>query len=373
MKDNIIVNEINKRHNKLRIILEKENLDAILIIRPSRSFALPVNVNYISGFTGSSAGVFFPMNSQPVFVTDFRYKTQVENEVNGFEIVISDKDPVIILAEIAKKSGLKNIAIERHLIPYSDYEYFSNNIGKDRLVLKNEIIESLRINKSEYEIRIIKEAIEIAQNSFLETLKKLKPGLKEIDVSAELEFQMKKRGATMPSFTTIVVSGYHSALPHGLPSDKVIESGDIVTFDFGAKYKSYNSDITRNVCFGEPDRKIKEIFQIVYEAQKRACNYAKPGITTKQLDSVARDYIREKGYGDYFGHGLGHGLGMEVHEAPKVSYLTEIELKEGMVFTIEPGIYLPGVGGVRIEDNIYLEKNKATLLTNLQREIFIIN
>ena len=194
----------------------------------------------------------------------------------------------------------------------------------------------------------------------------------ELQVSNELEFFMRKRGATSSSFDTIVASGVRSALPHGVASDKVIEVGDFVTLDFGAIYNGYISDTTRTVAVGEPSEQLKEIYQVVLDSQLLALEKVKPGMTGKEADAIARDYIASKGYGEAFGHSLGHGIGLEVHEGPGLSFRSDVVLEPGMVITIEPGIYLPNIGGVRIEDDALVTENGLEKLTHSTKELLIL-
>ena len=212
----------------------------------------------------------------------------------------------------------------------------------------------MRMLKDEDEIALIQRAAEIADAAFAHILGFLKPGLTEKEVALELEIFMRKQGASGPSFETIVASGWRSSLPHGVASDKVLESGDFVKMDFGAMYDGYCSDLTRTVVLGQPSERQREIYTIVLEAQKLAIDAAKAGMTGAELDKIARDHITSHGYGETFGHSLGHGIGLEIHEGPRIGATGSDLLKPGMVITIEPGIYLSKWGGVRIEDDVLL-------------------
>ncbi|MGL4308274.1 MAG: M24 family metallopeptidase, partial [Cetobacterium sp.] len=227
----------------------------------------------------------------------------------------------------------------------------------------------LRMIKKDYEIKIIKESIKIAEEALKSTIPQIKIGISERELCAILEYEMKRRGADKPSFDIIVASNDRSALPHGVASDKIIEEG-FLTIDYGCFYKGYASDITRTFYVGKhPTEKHMEIYNIVKEANERAIEAIKPGMTTKELDKIARDYITEKGYGDKFGHGLGHGFGLQIHEYPFVSSkATEVTLEPNMVITIEPGIYIENFGGVRIEDDILITKNGYEVLTGVSKE-----
>ncbi|WP_042698698.1 Xaa-Pro dipeptidase PepQ [Thermococcus sp. PK] len=235
--------------------------------------------------------------------------------------------------------------------------------------LLDDVIKELRMIKSEEEIKVIEDACRLADIGVMTAIEEISEGKREREIAAKVEYAMKMEGAEKPAFDTIIASGYRSALPHGVASDKRIERGDLVVMDLGALYRHYNSDITRTIVVGTPNEKQKEIYEIVLEAQKKAVEEAKPGMTAKELDSVARKIIEEYGYGDKFIHSLGHGIGLQVHEWPRVSQLDETVLKEGMVVTIEPGIYIPKFGGVRIEDTIVITKNGAKRLTKTDREL----
>ena len=226
--------------------------------------------------------------------------------------------------------------------------------------------------KTEQEINIIKVACEIADHAFTHILGFIKPGKTELEVSNELEFFMRKQGATQSSFDTIVASGLRSALPHGVATNKVIEKGDFVTLDFGALYNGYISDITRTVAVGEPSEKLVDMYNTVLASQLLALEKVGPGLTGIQADAIARDYLKEKGYGEAFGHSLGHGIGLEVHEGPGLSMRSDTVLEPGMAVTIEPGVYLPGIGGVRIEDDILITETGNELLTHSSKELIIL-
>jgi Xaa-Pro aminopeptidase len=221
-------------------------------------------------------------------------------------------------------------------------------------------------------LRFLAGSADIASQALLGILDLIRPGVPEREVALGLEFAMKNAGADDKSFDFIVASGPRGALPHGKASDKKIQVGELVTLDFGAVYRGYHSDETVTVAVGTPDSRQKEIYSIVRDAHDKALEAVKPGISLKDLDGIARRYIEGKGYGNYFGHGLGHGVGLEVHEKPTVSFRSEQTAGEGMVFTIEPGIYIPDWGGVRIEDTVVVTQDGCRLLTSVPKELMIL-
>ncbi|MGE7951512.1 M24 family metallopeptidase [Lysinibacillus xylanilyticus] len=348
---------------KLRKALQEQNIDGILITNG-------YNRRYMTGFTGT-AGVAIVSQNDAVFITDFRYTEQAAAQVQDFRIV---QHEATILEEIATQvnnMGIKLLGFEKDTVSYGTYELYKNIIQAD-LVPISGLIEKIRLIKTQQEINIIKVACEIADHAFTHILDFIKPGKTELEVSNELEFFMRKQGATQSSFDIIVASGLRSALPHGVATNKVIEKGDFVTLDFGALYNGYISDITRTVAVGEPSEKLVDMYNAVLASQLLALEKVGPGLTGVQADAIARDYLKEKGYGEAFGHSLGHGIGLEVHEGPGLSMRSNTVLEPGMAVTIEPGVYLPGIGGVRIEDDILITETGNELLTHSSKELIIL-
>lgn len=348
---------------KLRSDFSKAGIDGLLITSP-------YNRRYVAGFTGSS-GVVLISADKAQFITDFRYIEQATKQCQGFEIVKHNGIIPDEVAEQVKKLGITKLGFEANDLTFSSFKAYEKAVNVE-LVPISGLIEKLRLIKTEQEIKILKEAADIADAAFKHILDFIRPGKTELEVANELEFFMRKAGATSSSFDTIVASGLRSALPHGVASDKVIEKGDMVTLDYGAYYKGYVSDTTRTVAVGEPDAKLKEIYNIVLEAQLIGMEGFKPGITGKQADALTRDYITEKGYGEYFGHSTGHGIGLEVHEGPALSSRSDIILEPGMIVTCEPGIYIPGLGGVRIEDDTMITPNGNEAFTHSTKELIIL-
>ncbi|WP_108670830.1 M24 family metallopeptidase [Peribacillus acanthi] len=348
---------------RLRASLENANVDGILITSKH-------NRRYITGFSGSSGVVLISAN-EAKFITDFRYVEQAEEQCRGFEIVQHTAAIHEEVAHQAKSMGMKRLAFEQDHVTFATYNQY-NSAFEGELVPLSGAIEKLRLIKTPSEIKILKEAAQIADAAFTHILGYIKPGLTELEVSNELEFFMRKQGATSSSFDIIVASGHRSALPHGVASDKVIETGDFVTLDFGAYYNGYVSDITRTVAVGAPSDELKKIYDIVLEAQLRGMAGIKPGMTGKEADALTRNLIEEKGYGKYFGHSTGHGIGLEVHEGPALSFKSDTVLEPGMIVTVEPGIYVPSLGGVRIEDDTIITAEGNESLTYSTKELIIL-
>lgn len=347
----------------LRKLLETEEIEALLITNE-------FNRRYMTGFTGT-AGLAIVSKTDAVFITDFRYTEQADKEIKDFRIVQHMKTIIEEVASQVKSMGIKTIGFEKDDLSYGLYELYTKQMEATMKPVSG-LVEKLRMVKTEDELAVLKKAAKIADEAFTHITNYIKPGISELDVSNELEMFMRKQGATSSSFSIIVASGLRSALPHGVASSKIIEDGDFVTLDYGALYNGYISDITRTVAVGEPSAKLKEIYAVTLEAQELALKGIKPGMTGIEADAIARDYITSKGYGKEFGHSTGHGIGLEVHEAPGLSFRSDTILKPNMTVTVEPGIYLPGIGGVRIEDDIVITQTGNERLTMAPKELLIL-
>lgn len=328
------------------------------------------NLRYLTGFTGTT-GVALITLEEAFFITDFRYTEQAETQCEGYKIVQNHGPIFDVVADLVEEKELINLAFEEATVSFKEYVQLEMILEVD-LIPVSGMIEELREIKDDSEIEIIQKACEIADQAFSHILTYIKPGMTEIQVANELDFHMRSLGASSVSFETIVASGLRSAMPHGVASEKVIEQGDFITIDFGCYYQGYVSDMTRTISLGEPSEKLKEIYQIVKEAQQKVLDIAKPGMTGAELDAVARDFITSKGYGEAFGHSTGHGIGLEIHEGPNVSKMAEKVFVSGNVITNEPGIYLPGIGGVRIEDDMLVTDNGIKRLTHSEKELIIL-
>lgn len=353
---------MNIRLKKVKALLERKQLDGIVILTD-------FNRRYLSGFTGSSGGLLITKDKN-ILLTDFRYIEQATKQAPDFQIIQHTKPLLDEMVEQFKTSQLSNIGFESHLVSYDTF--LNLNRGRHDLITLGDEIEKIRMIKDDNEILSIDKAAKIVDDAYHYILKIVEPGMTEKEVKAHLESKMLHLGSEKTSFDTIVASGYRGALPHGVASDKVIEKGDMVTLDFGAYYNGYASDITRTFAVGEPSAKMKEIYEIVLKSQETAVAQIRPGMTGKEIDSIARKVIEDAGYGSNFGHSLGHGVGLNVHEMPNLSQKSSQVLEPNHVVTIEPGIYVEGVGGVRIEDDILITENGGRRFTNSTKDLIIL-
>lgn len=347
----------------LRKKMKEQEIDGLLVTNP-------INRRYMTDFTGS-AGVALITQDEAVFITDFRYTVQAKEQAKHFTII---EHKQVITAEIAKQIKqlhIESLGFEQDHLTFATYKQYEEQFDTKLIPVTN-LIESLRLIKTEDELQILKDAAQIADAAFDHILTIIKPGVKEIDVANELEFFMRNQGATSSSFDIIVASGVRSALPHGVASEKEIATGELVTMDFGALYKGYCSDITRTVAVGDISEELNNIYHIVLEAEKRGVSGIKAGMTGKEADELTRDYISEKGYGANFGHSTGHGIGLEVHENPRLSANSTDVLEKNMVVTVEPGIYVPNLGGCRIEDDIIITELGNEVITHSPKELITL-
>jgi Xaa-Pro aminopeptidase len=343
--------------------LERLRLDALLFSNLS-------NIRYLTGFTGSE-GALILWCDDGCFLTDSRYSTQAMSEVSEFKTVEYREKPACI-SSVLNEKGAGRIGFEAGHMTVALFRELSELLSDFELVPISDELDNLRITKDSDEIQLLGKAAEIASEALLSILGSVRPDAIERDLSLALEFAMRKSGADGKAFDFIIASGFRGALPHGKASEKKILSGELVTIDFGGVYQGYNSDETVTLAVGAPDSRQREIYQIVKDAHDSALEAVRPGISFKELDGKARNFIEDKGYGKYFGHGLGHGVGIDIHEKPTISFRSEGVVQEGMVFTIEPGIYIPGWGGVRIEDTVCVTEDGCSLLTKSPKDLLIL-
>ena len=328
--------------------LEKEKLDGLFVSKPE-------NVSYLSGFKGGESYLLITQKKN-FFITDSRYAEQAKKETKGFKIESGS------IVELIKKNKLKRCGFEAKHITYGEVSKIRDRLTSEEFLPTYDLVEDLRVIKTVDEINKIKKAIAVCLAA-LDSLKgNIKPGDSEARLAAYIEYQMKLAGALRASFDIIVLSGANASMPHGWPSARLIKKNEAVFIDAGALVNGYNSDLTRAYFIGKPPVKIRKIYDIVKRAQELAIKAVRPGAAASEIDRIARNYIKKQGFGDYFGHAVGHGVGREVHEAPSISPKSKAILKPGMVFTVEPAIYVPGLGGIRLEEMVLVtEKGKQVI------------
>lgn len=332
------------------------------------------NRRYFTGFP-SSDGALLVYKNTALFFTDCRY-TEAAAKCIGDEFVIDSSNLYEKLKEIFTKNSLKKIALENNKITLAEFDTLKEKLPECTFVTSSALadaVEDIRIVKTEDEINKIKAAQKIAEDAFNHILTFIKPGVTEKETALELDFYMLSHGAEAVSFETIAVAGKNSSMPHGVPGEYRIQNGDFLTMDFGAVVDGYHSDMTRTVAIGKVTEEMKKVYYTVLEAQNKALSALHDGITGVQADKEARDIIEKAGYGKNFGHGLGHGVGVEIHESPRLSPKAPHTLKEGHVVTVEPGIYIPGSFGVRIEDMAVITKDGCINLTSCPKELMVID
>lgn len=356
--------DYTQRVRLIRAAMEKKHLDAFVT-----SF-LP-HLRYLTGFSGSN-GLCLITHSEVSFVTDFRYKEQIQTEIACSRSYITRGSLVEMAAKKELLQGCRRVGFEKEFLTYFQYQEHRKNFSAVRFAATSDIVESLSSIKKKDEIDLINKAIDITDKVFSKLLAIVKADVSELDISAEISYLHKSYGAEKDSFEPIVVSGVRGSLPHGRPSSKKIKRGDMVTLDLGCFYKGYCSDLTRTIAVGNPSTQTRKVYQIVLDAQRLAIEAAQSGLSAKKLDGVARNHIRLQGYGGYFGHGLGHGIGLQIHEYPRVSTQSTHTLHTGNVITIEPGIYVPKKFGIRIEDDIVIDDRACTVLTKAPKELIVV-
>ena len=341
---------------KLRKVLPEQDLDAILISQPE-------NRRYLSGFTGS-AGWLIISAEQAVLVTDFRYFEQVGRQAPAFELAKIKTKFSDLLPELLGELGVGRLGFEsQHMTVDQLYTMSQAAEGVEFVPLKD-TVEALRAVKDEDEIDALRRSVAMTDAAFAYFLERVRPGMTEREAAWEIEASMRTQGASKVAFDLIVAAGPNGALPHARPGDHSIQPGEPVVVDIGCVVDGYCSDMTRTFCLGQPSAKYLAVWDVVLQAQEAAQAAIRAGVSGVEVDGAARDLIARAGYGEYFGHGLGHGVGLAVHEGPRAGKLSEDILQAGMSLTVEPGIYLPGEFGVRLEDLVIIGQKGTEILTN---------
>ncbi len=352
---------MNERLKKLFRLFDKAGIDALLVS------SWP-NVSYLSGFKGTESWIWVSPKGR-YFITDSRYSEQAENEAKGFSVILRDRKSVTeIVADLCKKHQIRHLGFEAPIVTYSFYTALAKRVGKDKIKATAGLVEQLREVKDDAEIRAIRRSADIAVKGFHYIKHIARPGMKERDAQGRLEHYTKSLGSEKPAFDIIIGTGARSSMPHCQTNETRIKNNNVLLVDMGVVYDAYHSDLTRPIFLGKMSPLHKKIFNIVWEAQRAGIRRATPGATCAQVDEACRTMIKKHGYADFFGHGTGHGVGLEIHEAPNVSGRSDTVLKPGMVITVEPGIYLPGKFGIRIEDMVMVtEKGNEVLTRDLDK------
>jgi len=347
------------RIDSLRQLMKADGLGAFLVTKRE-------NVRYLTGFTGSAGSVLITAD-RSWLITDFRYKLQAHREASGTAVLIQKTDFFAALRDAANRAGVETLWFDESSLTMEGLK----KLRKQGLTLKGhrDVVSELRQRKDRQELVSIRKAISRAEESFRELKKYIRPGARERGLALMLEVLMREKGARKAAFDTIVASGRNGAMPHAAVTDRRIKKGDLVTVDFGAEADGYFCDITRTICIGRPTARQREIHFLVLQAQAAAIQSVRPGVSCKSVDAAARDTIKKAGRGNDFGHGTGHGIGLMVHEGPSISPLSRDQVDQDMVFTVEPGVYIPGWGGVRIEDMVLVTEKGVKVLTTLPREL----
>lgn len=352
------------RIEKLVERMTENDIPAVLVSNP-------INVRYLSGFTGEDSWLIVT-NHDAQFITDGRFTEQAENELSPDMKIITWKHSLFDeTVDVLNRLNVKRFGLEADQLTYNAGTRLNAQVHAEPVSISG-WIEDLRAVKDEDEIAKIKAADLIVDQTFIHILDFIRPGITEKLVAAEMEYYMKKMGSEKTSFETIVVSGVRTSLPHGVASDKPIERGDMITIDFGATCHGYVSDMTRTIAVGQPDERLQELYALVLEAEKAGLEKAEPGMTSKELDAVIRAPFKRENKNQYFIHGAGHSIGLDIHEAPYISFRSDYTFQENTVMTVEPGLYLSHVGGIRIEDDVLIRTGENEILTHAPKSDLLI-
>lgn len=347
---------MNKRLQDLFRLFPQKNLDALFVS------SWP-NVTYLSGFKSIESWILVSPKGL-YFITDSRYLEQAKREAKGFKVLLRDKKGVTeIVGDLARDLGVKRLGFESAQVTHSFFRALERHVGPEKLVPTAGLVEELRVIKDPEEIKLLKKSADIAVKGFHYIKEIADPGMTERGLQARLEYFTKSIGAEKPSFDIIIATGARSSMPHCQTNQTRVKNNNVLLVDMGVVYEGYSSDLTRPIFLGRMSPLLKKVHQIVWDAQRAGIRKAGPGVPAREVDAACRDFIAKRGYADRFGHGTGHGVGLEIHEAPSVSSRSDTILKPGMVITVEPGIYLPGKFGIRIEDMVLITNKGNEVLT----------
>ncbi len=352
-----------ERLQVLRARLKKTGIDALLVTNPR-------DIRYLTGFVGDDSWALIPLKGRKVYIlSDFRFEEQIAKEAPHAVAIMRKKGLAHELATWTDKLRIDKVGLQTGHVTLAQRKAIAAQLGARRLKAINDGLYGQRAVKNPDEVKAIRKALKIQQQAFEETRQFIRPGMSEYEIAAYLEYRMRTLGADGVSFPSIVAADANASLPHAIPGSRKVRPGGIILIDWGAKWGGYCSDLTRVLALGKIKPRLREIYQIVLDAQLAAIDAIAPGKRLKDIDKVARDVIDRAGYGDRFGHSLGHGLGLDIHELPTLASRSEGVLKPGHVVTVEPGIYLPGVGGVRIEDDVLVTERGRRVLSDLPKSL----
>ncbi len=356
---------MTQRATQLLDAMRLNEHEGVLVYNPSNMF-------YLSGYTGE--GLVLITRKGCAIVTDFRYTEQAEKQAPGFAVHMTEKgrSHETIANELCRAFGVDTLYYEADYVTVQTFDSCREKIPGTEWKQVGSAIEQLREIKDEDELALIREACRITSEAFERILPNIKEGMTEKELALMLDFDMMHHGASRPSFSTIVAAGANGSLPHAVPGAYKLRRGDMITMDFGARFGNYCADMTRTVALGQPSDEMRKVYDTVLEAQKRSQDAVAAGQRCRDVDAIARDYIDQNGYQGRFGHGLGHAVGIDIHEEPRLSQTCNAVLKAGHVMTVEPGIYLPGVGGVRIENTVVVRDGGCEVLTTPTRELIVL-
>lgn len=353
-----------QRIQQLSDYLSKQQLDAFLVSKPT-------SLQYLLGFTGSNGLCLFS-DKTVFFLTDFRYKEQAAAEVTTAEIVPADGPLFDSLNKLPGFDNIKRLGFESEYVTFNTHQKLCGIAGDAALIPCSEAIDGIAARKSPEEITLIQKACDITVSVYNDIQPLFREGVSEIEIAAEISYKIKRQGGDGDAFEPHVLFGKNSAFPHGKPGQTKLRMGDVIQLDFGAAYKGYNSDFSRVLFMGSPPEELLNIHNVVKKALEQAIEMIEPGKPANEIDAAARNIINQGGFAQYFGHSVGHGVGLTVHSLPKISAANTEPLEEGNVFTVEPGIYIPDFGGIRIEDVVSIEQSGIKVLTNVRRELALL-
>lgn len=363
MENQELLSLINHRITKVIDEIKAKSANALIVFNQQ-------NYRYLTNFTGEEAELILSQNGDRILLSDSRFASQIKAQAPGkITTIMKHQDSIIEISNVLHKSNFKKVLVEGEDISAVQFDELQKMNPDIDFILVSQLVEKARNIKDKLELAAMQKAVDISMASFKAILSDIKPGVAERNIGAKLDYLFKINGGEGPSFDTIIASGVRSAWAHGVASDKKIEDGDLVVIDFGAFYHGYAADITRTVAVGKIDSELEKIYKIVLNAQKLGIEAAIEGSIGADVDFAARSYIASQGYGEFFGHGIGHGVGLQVHELcmPQMPFKRQ-KLFNNMVITVEPGIYLPEKGGVRIEDDILISGDNPKVMSTLPKE-----